>query len=126
MGIVQYVDKREFDELKSERDALAAQVEVFKKIREAWHGLAINDAKTLIAFIEASDSTPSASLAQVWAEAGRAGFIYCAEKYGNKLFTGTEIRLYADRYANRIRQQSTGTWLKDSNVNGGRRRGGVE
>jgi hypothetical protein len=93
----------EIEKMKAERDALAAQVEVlnvdntrlrkvlgvtqndlyalksqveaFKKIREDWQGLAINDAKTLIAFIEAADATPAACLAQVRAEAGRAGFI---------------------------------------------------
>lgn len=63
----------EIEKLKAERDALAAQVEAFKKIREDWKGLAINDAKTLIAFIEAADKSPQQHLAEIRAEAGRAG-----------------------------------------------------
>lgn len=54
---------------------LAAQVEAFKKIREDWKGLAINDAKTLIAFIEAADKAPQQHLAEIRAEVGRAGFV---------------------------------------------------
>jgi hypothetical protein len=90
------------EELKAERDALAAlaaQVEVFKKIREDWRGLAINDAKTLIAFIEATDATPSACLAQVRAEERRAGFIDCLQHLG---YTEPE-RILKD-YAERILQ----------------------
>lgn len=64
----------------ADRDELSAQVSAFKNIREDWQGLAINDAKTLIAFIKASDKTPAQHLAEIRAEAGRAGFIEGATK----------------------------------------------
>lgn len=82
-------------------EELAAQVEAFKKIREDWQGLAINDAKTLIAFIEAADATPAACLAQVRAEA--------VEKFAAHVFTGNSYLHFnlsecAKQYVERIRQ----------------------
>ncbi len=50
-------------------EELAAQVSAFKKVREDWQGLAINDAKTLMAFIETSDKTSAQHLAEIRAEA---------------------------------------------------------
>ncbi len=72
-----------------------------KKIREDWQGLAINDAKTLIAFIEAADATPAACLAQVRAEA--------VEKFATYVFAGNDylhfsLNEYAKQYVERIRQ----------------------
>jgi hypothetical protein len=96
----------EIEKLKSELDALAARVEVFKKIREDWQGLAINDAKTLIAFIEAADATPAACLAQVRADAGRAGFVagYSSGFADRSLKRSFSPEWHASGYANRVRQ----------------------
>lgn len=66
--------KQYAEEIDKQNKELAAQVEAFKKIREDWRGLAINDAKTLIAFIEATDKTPQQHLRELRAEAGRAGY----------------------------------------------------
>ncbi len=70
-------------------------------------------------------------LAEIKAEAGRAGFVAGAEVWCD---CGVEsqckadcligIEADADRYAIKIR--NTGTWLKDSNVNGGKRQGDAE
>ena len=96
----------EIEKLKAERDALAAQVEAFKKIREDWKGLAINDAKTLIAFIEAADKAPQQHLAEIRAEAGRAGFVEgvrqeMLDKFG-LFYLETQDR--ANQYAEQIRK----------------------
>lgn len=52
-----------------------------------------------------------------------------AKEYGGKFsglpdFASSAVSLFADQYASKIR--NTGTWLKDSNVNGGKRQGGAE
>ncbi len=96
----------EIEKLKSELDALAARVEVFKKIREDWQGLAINDAKTLIAFIEAADATPTACLAQVRAKAGYAGFVEGVRQqlHDNFGLFYLDVQYRANQYADRIRQ----------------------
>jgi hypothetical protein len=86
-----------------DKAASAAQVEVMKNIRNDWQGLAVNDAKTLIAFIRAVDATPAACLAQVKADAGRAGFV-AGVKYTDR-FVSESDRDAADRYAERIRQE---------------------
>lgn len=63
------------------------------------------------------------ALADIKSEAGRAGFVAGLE-YPDLVYfqdaTG-DLNVAADQYAAKIR--NTGTWLKDSNVNGGKRGG---
>jgi hypothetical protein len=96
------------DKMQPERDWLASQVEVLKNIRNDWQGLAVNDAKTLIAFIRAVDATPTACLAQVKAEAGRAGFIAGYHKmhieFVGSIAPAGSAEHAADQYADRIKQ----------------------
>jgi hypothetical protein len=83
---------------------LAAQVGAFKKIREDWQGLAINDAKTLIAFIEAADATPAACLAQVRAEAVEAFALQVSDSMDDGI-DRAKLIILASEYVSSIRQE---------------------
>jgi hypothetical protein len=50
-----------------------------------------------------TDFEPEDCLLEVKAEAGRDGFMYCANKYGNMLYSTAELASAADQYANKIR-----------------------
>ena len=136
-----------YEELLAGRDALAAQVEALEK----WRRLALQfdgqrmqamgllkmiatghfDMRVIQKFVADAPVSGDAYLAEIKAEAGRAGFISGAEmwcdcgvesQYKADCLIGIEAD--ADRYAIKIR--NAGTWLKDSNVNGGKRQGGAE
>lgn len=138
----------ELEQLKAERDALAAQVDalrvaikpfatggvcsaiaresysiMYERIKD-WHGVSeFKKAQT------AYNATPQQCLAEIKAEAGRAGFIegvrqMCDNEIG---ILGHDAESCANHYAARVRLGfEPGTWLKDSNVNGGKRQGGEE
>lgn len=60
----------------------------------------------------------------VKAEAGRAGYHEALQEHSGATTSAEDYQL-ADQYAARVRQdEQSGTWLKDSNVNGGKRQGG--
>lgn len=94
--------KQYAEEVDKQNIELTAQVEAFKKIREDWKGLAINDAKTLISFIEAADKSPQHHLRELRAEAGRAGYFvgytvgYC-DRIDGILAPITKSNQYADQ-----------------------------
>lgn len=132
---------KSYDELLAERDALAAQVaaykerssELYKLCDELIDHLRYNKAErdeVLNEFwnkqeaIKHVPSDPLQCLAEIKAEAGWAGFIegyeQCHYDIDNDYISRSEPM--ADQYAAKIR--NTGTWLKDSNVNGGKRQGG--
>lgn len=120
----------EIEKLRSERDALAAQVETIRaeiefsavKIIEMMPTVEIYALACSI--IGAAKSTPQQCLAEIKAEAGRDGFVagYMSTVHfdddSELLWANNEANQYADKIRN------TGTWLKDSNVNGGKRQGG--
>lgn len=97
--------------LVGERDALAAQVEVLRtqitKAREYLSHVDVNSAGVMLDV--ALESTPAACLAEVRAEAGRAGYAECALDFG--LCSTDEQRVnivkQADAYAESIRQGGT-------------------
>lgn len=105
-------------DIMAERDALAAQV---NNLRDA-----INYSgayKSCQELCDALNKTQQQCLAEIKAEA----VIEFAKEYGGKFsglpdFASSAVSLFADQYAAKIR--NTGTWLKDSNVNGGKRQGG--
>ena len=141
---------KSYEELLAENKALVAQAELMR--------LEFSDARKTLQFIASCghDSTdkevadtvliesrlwisryddscfrlnPQQCLAEIKAEAGRAGFVAGAEMwsdYGVKSRYKddylVDIKADASKYAAKIR--NTGTWLKDSNVNGGKRQGG--
>lgn len=60
---------------------------------------------------------------EIRAEAGRAGFVAGYFHYKNYGFQfEEELKLASDNYAAKVR--NAGTWLRDENVNGGKRQGG--
>ena len=131
------VAMRENDKLKAERDALATQVaaykerssELYKLCDELIDHLRYNKAErdeVLNEFWDKQDAIkhvprdPQQCLAEIKAEAGRAGFVDGLKVMHGKSYKLSEVlERAADQYAAKIR--STGTWLKDSNVNGGKR-----
>ena len=129
-----------YDELLAERDTLAAQVEALRDAAaDAANALGflshhlsgrvgeaalLDMAEKADAVSEALSETPQQCLADIKAEAGRAGFIACAEWVGDSEYENDKMLKAADEYAAKIR--NTGTWLKDSNVNSGKRQGGAE
>lgn len=125
-----------YEELLAERDALAAQVAQLEKTVIAirargniLHGLTIQlmHSSELCGsdwdyISEAQVLEIQQCLAEIKAEAGRAGFIACAEWVGDSEYENDKMQDAANEYAAKIR--NTGTWLKDSNVNSGERQGG--
>lgn len=116
---------KSYDELLAERDALSAQL---ASIQDAVFALAV-DAAIVYRVKVIINKAPQQCLAEIRANAGRAGFVAGAEmwcdcgvesQYKADCLIGIEAD--ADRYETKIR--NTGTWLKDSNVNGGKRQGG--
>lgn len=111
-----------YDELLAENEALAAQfallVSLTKEAAEA------DESKDFLGHAwhdkYCDECTAVQRLADIKAEAGRDGFI-AGRSRGIEYFKLTEAQA-ADEYAAKIR--NSGTWLKDSNVNGGKRQGG--
>lgn len=127
-GVITQIDNM-FAGVRQQRDALAAQVELMRSALE----LARISVRTCYKQDEAPFSglstvervikpSPQQFLAEIKAEAGRDGFIACAEWVGDSEYENDKMLKAADQYAAKIR--NTGTWLKDSNVNGGKRQGG--
>ena len=125
-----------YEELLAERDTLKYHL---SRVLSAYGGnsgfepslsvfcRAIDEAREII------NETPSQCLAEIKAEAGRAGFIagsylWCDYHTGSEHKDDliNDIKSDADQYATKVRQGEQGTWLKDSNVNGGKRQGGAE
>ena len=121
-----------YDELLAERDTLKYHL---SRVLSAYGGnsgfepslsvfcRAIDEAREII------NETPSQCLAEIKAEAGKAGFVegvrqMCDNEIG---ILGHDAESCANHYAARVRLGfEPGTWLKDSNVNGGKRQGGAE
>jgi hypothetical protein len=102
--------RRNAEKLEAERDALAAQVEALKDAANSaychWNSSSdvFGGMKRLIAAVEA---TPAQCLADVRAEAGRAGFIAGCELIIDLVSDGSNTGAYkfhADEYAKKIRQ----------------------
>ena len=120
-----------YEELLAERDTLKYHL---SRVLSAYGGnsgfepslsvfcRAIDEAREII------NETPSQCLAEIKAEAGKAGFVAGYHKmhieFVGSLASSEGAEFAANQYADKIR--NTGTWLKDSNVNGGKRQGGAE
>lgn len=109
----------EIEKLKSERNALAAQVEALKQIAYLADGARVEAADDnggeekrwlhkLYCAVGEYDctATPAACLAQVRADAGRAGFIAGARALETIQILASDESIFelADDYAERIRQ----------------------
>ena len=125
-----------YEELLAENEALVAQVEILREIYYLADGARVEHSegnageekdwlnKLYSVAGDYMQPTPQQCLADIKAEAGRAG--YLAATYDYEHLFEIECKLTpeqaANQYAAKIR--NTGTWLKDSNVNGGKRQGG--
>ena len=127
------------DKLQAERDALAARVIKLESLRDSGEArlelitdivnavLHKNAKETSIGAIvsigDILDADRSKCLAEIKAEAGRAGFIAgaCGVLPVYSTMELADIEADARNYAAKIR--NTGTWLRDENVNGGKRPG---
>ena len=116
-----------YEELLAERDALAVHnselVSACKLAIDMFVANECNVPNTIETLQDAIDGNPQQCLAEIKADA----VIEFAKEYGGKFsglpdFASSAVSLFADQYASKIR--NTGTWLKDSNVNGGKRQGG--
>lgn len=113
--VTDYVAASDYEKLKAYYDSILAELQKANGI-----------------IIDLQHNPPKLAkefLAEIKAEAGRAGFVAGAEmwcdcgvesQYKADCLIGIEAD--ADRYFAKIR--NTGTWFKDSNVNGGKRQGG--
>lgn len=137
---------KSYDELLAERDALAAQVaaykerssELYKLCDELIDHLRYNKAErdeVLNEFwnkqeaIKHVPSDPLQCLAEIKAEAGLVGYFRGTDDAWQDLTGGpSPEQMTAHRaieYSNQVRQdEQAGTWLRDENVNGGKRQGG--
>jgi hypothetical protein len=92
------------DKLKTERDALAAQVGL---IRETWGKAKLSEMCNDITSIrKAINATPVQCLAEIRAEAGRAGFV-AGINYLDKVWckdATSDVVVAADEYAAKVRQ----------------------
>ena len=129
-----------YDELLAERDALASVVETLRQVDRDYKDNNILRYEFANKVMAAINSAPQQCLADIKAEAGEVAY-YNGFKDALVIepplpsATGTSgaidffayrieqaSRYAANQYAAKIR--NTGTWLKDSNVNGGKRQGG--
>lgn len=106
----------ELDIASAERDALAAQVQMLKTALKEQCAVVMKNTmarpdKSDCAWSKAKEAldlcevTPAACLAQVQAEAGRAGFVAALSMHGNPFqLTHSRIAELADQHAERIRQ----------------------
>lgn len=126
---------KSYEELLAERDAFAAQslrmAEFIRLSAKKWEWTPEVEPTfwNLLRVANVANETPQQYLAEIKAEAGRAGFVAGANwLYVSQLeFDVVEDQKVdaADKYAAKVRQgEQSGTWLKDSNVNGGKRQGG--
>ena len=134
-----------YDELLAERDQMAAKAAALDALIVAMQERATlylqpngepdaNFISYILTMLDgpeqrAAQADPVQYLAEIKAEAGRAGYVAGAEMWVDfgaepEYKAGCLIGIEADagEYAAKIR--NTGTWLKDSNVNGGKRQGG--
>lgn len=111
-----------YEELLAERDALKAYVETLRKYIE--NGAPINTNPDKCERRKLLAGTPSQHLAEIKAEAGRVGYLQGHMDAGgiNNDWSAKRSERFAEEYAAKIR--NTGTWLRDENVNGGKRQGG--
>lgn len=116
-----------YDELLAENAAFASQVEVLRKA--ALNAISLmpgGESKAQLR--DAYDATPSQCLTEIKAEAGLVGYFRGTDDAWRDLTGGpSPEQMTAHRaieYSNQVRQgEQSGTWLKDSNVNGGKRGG---
>lgn len=118
------VAMRENDKLKAERDALAARIQTAERVEKLFGespDLTFDDCKRLF----------SAEIAEIKAEAYEAGFMKAKLVYKCELgYCSTDIHEWFDEWeagkcaAKAHQDNQSGAWLKDSNVNGGKRHGG--
>lgn len=127
-GVISQIDNM-FTGVRQQRDALAAKLQ---KIADAWMGAGswpdtVEEKQTIANAINAA---PQQCLAEIKAEAIEQAATYLSESiqdvdYKAVIFQDRYAYIstrYMREYAAKIR--NTGTWLKDSNVNGGKRQGG--
>ena len=114
-GVITQIDNM-FAGIRQQRNALIARIQTVERVEKLFGEapeLTFDDCKKLFAV----------EIAEIKAEAGRAGYELGAMQWCfDSSVMGADIESSAIRYAAKIR--STGTWLKDSNVNGGKRQGG--
>lgn len=111
--VTDYVAASDYEKLKADYDLILAELQKANGI-----------------IIDLQHNPPKLAkefLTEIKAEAGRAGFIegvrqMCDNEIG---MLGHDAESCANHYAARVRLGfEPGTWLKDSNVNGGKRQGG--
>jgi hypothetical protein len=111
------ITQQQYNELKAERDALAAQAKALKDLAEFWINRAKpyqpseREYKTWLALGYGSNamrSTPQQHLAEIRAEAGRVGFIAGYHKmhieFVGSLAPSGSAEIVADQYAAKVRQ----------------------
>lgn len=136
---------KSYEELLAERDALASQIENLRSLFPLDYlvgcdGFLNYPTKKYNNVVDVFNSTPAKCLAEIKADAaevayynGFKGALVIEPPLPPATCTSATIDVFAYRvdqasryaasqYANKIR--NTGTWLKDSNVNGGKRQGG--
>ena len=122
-----------YEELLAENEALAAQIETLKSLFPldclvGCDGMLNYPIKKYNNVVDAFNLAPQQCLAEIKAEAGRAGFIAGYHKmhieFVGSLASSEGAEFAANQYAAKVQQGEKGTWLKDSNVNGGKRQGG--
>jgi hypothetical protein len=87
----------------------------------------LNQAKVIIMRLERENAELAKQqkcLAEIKAEAGRAGYLQGHMDAGgiNNDWSAKRSERFAEEYAAKI--NNAGTWLRDENVNGGKRQGG--
>ena len=120
-----------YDELLAERDALLAQVDLLRKaLREQLNDCINFDSGNLTGEIMMNSSkllaaTPQQCLAEIKAKEAVKGWWACWEWVDSDDKDKPTLIPAINQYEAKVRQgEQSGTWLKDSNVNGGKRQGG--
>lgn len=108
-----------YDELLAERDALAAQL---RMVRSIFRDDKLSPSETLRKIPFVIDLDSQQCLAEIQAEAVNGLAIYICDRALREAVFKSEVIKFASEYAAKIR--NTGTWLRDENVNGGKRQGG--
>lgn len=117
---------KSYEELLAERDALAAQLRLIKNI---FRDDSLSPSETLRKMPFVIDLSAEQCLAEIKAEAGLVGYFRGTDDAWLDLTGGpSPEQMTAHRaieYSNQVRQgEQSGTWLRDENVNGGKRQGG--
>jgi hypothetical protein len=106
--------EQNLEAVQAERDALAAQVELLRSTLSTVNSVLSGKTEFSSSEIDTDsvqqviDATPSACLAHVRAEAGRAGFVAgteCCSDYLDTYYADIDFTRHADQYAESIRQE---------------------